>query len=72
MYDFSALTFAITVKADRVEEICKILNGPRDGAPYGSSFAVTSEPGGNRRKIYLSNISFRTLDNIPGFFEKLQ
>lgn len=54
--------YSMDIPAGRVAAIAELLSASRDGAPYGSSFAVTSEPGGDMRRIYLSDVSMATIE----------
>jgi hypothetical protein len=53
--------YSMNIHADYITYITEILSAGREGAPYGSSFAVTSEPGGDMRRVYLSGTSYRTI-----------
>jgi hypothetical protein len=57
---------------EEISHIAEILMRSKPGAPHGSSFAVTSDAGRDKRCLWLSEASFQTLigmNIIPGMFD---
>ena len=74
-YNFdNAFKYVITVPWSDVHKYTGALDYPRNGAPNGSSYAVTVDATDGNRNIYLTEISFQTLLNhkhIPADYRKL-
>jgi hypothetical protein len=60
MFNFSAMKYCIIVSEESVQEIVNILLPGREGAPNGSSFAVTSSAPQGFRVIYMTDASYKT------------
>lgn len=56
--------YQMVIPEYNVDDIVKILNTARRGAPNGSSFAVTSDTKAGARKIWLSKVSYDTLVTV--------
>ena len=60
MYNFNAFQYFIIVREESVQEVVALLLPGREGAPNGSSFAVTSNAPHGFRCIYLTDASYKT------------
>ncbi len=60
MFDFKALEYKITIPAEAVQMVTNLFISSRDGAPNGSSFAVTSDASDGYRSIYMTEASYQT------------
>ena len=60
MYNFSAFKYFIIVREVSVQEVVALLLPGREGAPNGSSFAVTSNAPQGFRCIYMTDASYKT------------
>ena len=70
----NAFKYVITVPWSRVHILTGGLDYPRNGAPNGSSYAVTVDATDGMRNIYLTEISFKTILNnklLPADYRKL-
>ncbi len=60
MFNFNAFKYYIIVPEESVQEVEALLLPGREGAPNGSSFAVTSSAPQGFRCIYMTDASYRT------------
>ena len=60
MYNFNAFKYYTIVPEGSVQEVVAMLLPGREGAPNGSSFAVTSNAPSGFRCIYMTDASYRT------------
>jgi hypothetical protein len=61
MFNFDALKYKIIVQEESVRMVTNLFIYKRDGAPNGSSFAVTSDAPNGYRRIYMTEASYQTL-----------
>jgi hypothetical protein len=60
MFNFKAMKFYIIVREESVQEVVALLLPGREGAPNGSSFAITSSAPQGFRCIYMTDASYQT------------
>ncbi len=60
MYNFNAFKYKIIVRDDAVNMVTSLFIAAREGAPNGSSFAVTSDAPKGYRSIYMTEASYQT------------
>jgi hypothetical protein len=56
----------IRVSLDQLPSLVSMLSFPREGAPNGSSFAVTSDAPSGYRFVWLSEMSYHTFADTFG------
>jgi len=60
----AAFPYCLESSEEKVEQAISYLLPARGYIANGSSFAVTSDAGESRRKLWLSEISYMTLKNL--------
>lgn len=62
MFNFNAFKYSVTVPEGSVQNFIGLLLPSREGAPNGSSFAVTSDAPSGLRRIYMTEASYKTIN----------